>query len=104
MDGFGTMGALATDKGLRQLDGLADSQTPDHRRACRPFAENCGFTIAESAQAIVLFLFSSEPLEAWLASHGLPTIPLVPVSSSQAVIGAVMTSLMRTSAGARDSS
>ncbi len=42
------------------------------------------------AQAVVLFLFSSEPLENWLASHGLPTIPLVPVSSSQAVIGAVV--------------
>ena len=42
------------------------------------------------AQAVVLFLFSSEPLENLLASHGLPTIPLVPVSSSQAVIGAVI--------------
>lgn len=42
------------------------------------------------AQAIVLFLFASEGLEAWLAAHGLPTIPLVPVSSSQAVIGAVL--------------
>ena len=55
MEGYAAMGALATDKGLRQLDGLADSQTPDHRRACRPFAENCGFTIAESAQMLVLF-------------------------------------------------
>lgn len=42
------------------------------------------------AQALVLFLFSSEGLENWLAIHGLPTIPLVPVSSSQAVIGAVI--------------
>ena len=42
------------------------------------------------AQAIVLFLFSSEGLENWLATQGLPTIPLVPVSSSQAVIGAVI--------------
>jgi PiT family inorganic phosphate transporter len=42
------------------------------------------------AQALVLFLFASEGLETWLASHGLPTIPLVPVSSSQAVIGAVV--------------
>ncbi|MBW2528675.1 MAG: anion permease [Deltaproteobacteria bacterium] len=42
------------------------------------------------AQAIVLFLFSSEPLENWLIRHGLPPIPLVPVSSSQAVIGAVI--------------
>ena len=42
------------------------------------------------AQAAVLFLFSSKGLEHLLASHGLPTIPLVPVSSSQAVVGAVI--------------
>jgi PiT family inorganic phosphate transporter len=42
------------------------------------------------AQGLVLFLFSSENLESWLASWGLPTIPLVPVSSSQAVVGAVI--------------
>ena len=41
-------------------------------------------------QAIVLFVFSSEQLENWLVSHGLPAFPLVPVSSSQAVIGAVL--------------
>jgi acetoacetyl-[acyl-carrier protein] synthase len=55
MEGYAAMGALATDKGLRQLDGLADDVAPDHRRACRPFGENCGFTIAESAQMVVLF-------------------------------------------------
>ncbi|MCP5130945.1 MAG: beta-ketoacyl synthase [Pseudomonadales bacterium] len=55
MDGYNAMGALATDKGLRQLDGLEASRESDHRRACRPFAENCGFTIAESAQMVVLF-------------------------------------------------
>ncbi|MFH1689994.1 MAG: inorganic phosphate transporter [Candidatus Eisenbacteria bacterium] len=42
------------------------------------------------AEAIVLFLFASQSLESWLLSHGLPAIPLVPVSSSQAVIGAVI--------------
>ena len=55
MEGYVAMGALATDKGLRQLDGLDAGQQPDHRRACRPFGENCGFTIAESAQMVVLF-------------------------------------------------
>jgi acetoacetyl-[acyl-carrier protein] synthase len=55
MEGYAAMGALATDKGLRQLEGLDESDQPDHRRACRPFAENCGFTIAESAQMVVLF-------------------------------------------------
>lgn len=42
------------------------------------------------AHSIVLFLFASRGLEQFLASHGLPTIPLVPVSSSQAVVGAVL--------------
>jgi PiT family inorganic phosphate transporter len=42
------------------------------------------------SQAVVLYLFSSQELSAWLTGHGLPAIPLVPVSSSQAVIGAVL--------------
>ena len=42
------------------------------------------------AQALVLFVFASEELEGWLARQGLPTLPLVPVSSSQAVIGAIV--------------
>ena len=42
------------------------------------------------SHSIVLFLFASEGLEYLLASNGLPTIPLVPVSSSQAVVGAVI--------------
>ncbi len=41
-------------------------------------------------QAIVLFLFASKGLEHWLLSHGLPAVPLVPVSSSQVVVGAVL--------------
>lgn len=55
MEGYAAMGALATEKGLRKLDGLSEDETPDFRRACRPFANNCGFTIAESAQMVVLF-------------------------------------------------
>ena len=42
------------------------------------------------AHSIVLILFASQGLEHFLASNGLPTIPLVPVSSSQAVVGAVI--------------
>jgi PiT family inorganic phosphate transporter len=42
------------------------------------------------SHSIVLFLFSSTGLEHFLVSHGLPPIPLIPVSSSQAVIGAVV--------------
>ncbi len=40
--------------------------------------------------SVVLFLFSSTGLEHFLISSGLPPIPLIPVSSSQVVIGAVI--------------
>ena len=46
--------------------------------------------VAVMSHSIVLFLFASEELEGFLANHSLPTIPLVPVSSSQAVVGAVI--------------
>ena len=55
LEGYSAMGALATEKGLRNLDGLQAEEACDFRRACRPFAENCGFTIAESSQMVVLF-------------------------------------------------
>ena len=42
------------------------------------------------AAAVVLFLFASPGLERFLRGHGLPALPLVPVSSSQAVIGAIL--------------
>jgi acetoacetyl-[acyl-carrier protein] synthase len=51
IEGYSAMGALATEQGLRDLDG----GKLDYRRACRPFGENCGFTLSESAQFIVLF-------------------------------------------------
>lgn len=42
------------------------------------------------SQSLTLFIFSSQALQHWLISMHLPTLPLVPVSSSQAVIGAVI--------------
>ncbi len=42
------------------------------------------------ASSLVLFLFASQSLESFLTSRGLPAFPLVPVSSSQAVIGALI--------------
>lgn len=42
------------------------------------------------AESIVLFLFASADLERFLLTHGLPAFPLVPVSSSQAIVGAVI--------------
>ncbi len=42
------------------------------------------------SSGMVMFLFASQGLERWLIQLGLPPIPLVPVSSSQAVIGGVV--------------
>ena len=51
VEGFGNMSALANEEGLKRLDG---TETADHRRTSRPFGENCGFTIGEGAQFVVL--------------------------------------------------
>lgn len=51
IDGYNAMGALATEVALKKLDGANEA---DFRRASRPFGENCGFTIAESSQYVVL--------------------------------------------------
>lgn len=54
IEGYRTMGALAEDDALNKIDGI-ESGEANHRRACRPFAENCGFTLSEGSQFIVLF-------------------------------------------------
>jgi PiT family inorganic phosphate transporter len=46
--------------------------------------------VAVLANALVLFLFASEALEGFLLNRGLPAFPLVPVSSSQAIVGSVI--------------
>ncbi|MCR9194295.1 MAG: beta-ketoacyl synthase [Hyphomonas sp.] len=51
MDGFGTMGALATDDNMTKIYGDGEI---DYRRASRPFGENCGFTIGEASQYFIL--------------------------------------------------
>jgi PiT family inorganic phosphate transporter len=49
-----------------------------------------GALVVVLANALVLFVFSSQGLSDGLVGLGLPRIPLIPVSSSQAVIGAVV--------------
>jgi len=49
-----------------------------------------GAWVVVMAQSMVLFIFSSNELLAFVVSLGLPPYPLIPVSSSQAVIGAVI--------------
>ncbi|MDV7212074.1 beta-ketoacyl synthase [Azotobacter beijerinckii] len=51
VEGYAAMGALATEEGLRHIEGRDEV---DFRRASRPFGTNCGFTLAESAQYVVL--------------------------------------------------
>lgn len=51
IDGYATMGALASEEKLKKLDGTEEA---DPRRTSRPFGENAGFTMAEASQYIVL--------------------------------------------------
>mgnify|MGYP000657505863 CR=1 FL=1 len=51
VEGFGNMSALANEEGLKKLD---NTDSVDHRRTSRPFGKNCGFTIGEAAQFLVL--------------------------------------------------
>jgi PiT family inorganic phosphate transporter len=46
--------------------------------------------VAVLSSSLVLFIFASQGLHDLLISLGLPAFPLVPVSSSQAIVGAVM--------------
>lgn len=46
--------------------------------------------VAVWSHSVVLLLFASQRLEQLLLNLGLPTIPLVPVSSSQAIVGAIV--------------
>jgi PiT family inorganic phosphate transporter len=49
-----------------------------------------GAWVVVVSHSLVLFLFSSAALQQFLIRNGLPSIPLIPVSSSQAVVGAVL--------------
>lgn len=51
IDGYATMGALASEDKLKKLDNTEEA---DPRRTSRPFGENAGFTMAEASQYIVL--------------------------------------------------
>jgi acetoacetyl-[acyl-carrier protein] synthase len=72
IEGLATMGALGTDQALLELDRHLGLTKPNLRRACRPFAENCGFTIAEGAQFVVL-LDDALALELGATIHGVLT-------------------------------
>ncbi|MFN3586512.1 MAG: beta-ketoacyl synthase [Moraxellaceae bacterium] len=72
MEGYRAMGALGEDSALLALDRDKGLTAVDNRRATRPFGYNAGFTIAESAQFVVL---TSDSLALQL---GLPIHASVP--------------------------
>lgn len=54
ISGYTAMTALVTEQKLKELDGCNENEAPDFRRASRPFGENGGFTLSESAQFFVI--------------------------------------------------
>ncbi|WP_150304828.1 beta-ketoacyl synthase [Pseudomonas saliphila] len=75
IEGYGAMGALGTEEGLRNIEGKADV---DFRRASRPFGQNCGFTLAESSQ---FFLLMDDELAMELGADIHGAVPDVFVSA-----------------------
>lgn len=76
IEGYRTMGALAEDDALMALDGRSDE--PDYRRACRPFSDNCGFTVAEGSMYAVLM---DDELALELGARILGSVPDVFVNA-----------------------
>jgi acetoacetyl-[acyl-carrier protein] synthase len=72
MEGYRAMGALGEDAKLLELDRARGATAVDNRRATRPFGYNAGFTIAESAQFVVL------TSDDFALEHGLPIHASVP--------------------------
>ena len=75
MEGFRTMGALAEDHELCALDG---TDQPDLRRTSRPFSSNCGFTMGEGSQWIVM---ASDRLAMQLGAQVFGSVPGVYVNA-----------------------
>ena len=59
VEGYRVMGALADDEKIKNMNG----GKLDYSSACRPFGENCGFTLAEGSQFVVLFSDDIEILD-----------------------------------------
>ena len=78
IEGFRAMGALAEDKDLLALDKLDQLSADDYRKACRPFGNNCGFTIGESSQFVLLM---SDDLAVELGAEIYGAVPEVFVNA-----------------------
>ncbi|MCG3470525.1 beta-ketoacyl synthase [Xenorhabdus bovienii] len=75
IEGFRVMGALAEDHQLCKLDG---TDIVNNRHATRPFSTNVGFTIAESAQFVLLM---SDDLALQCGANILGAVPDVFVNA-----------------------
>ncbi len=75
IEAYRTMGALAEDEALMELDG---TRVPDCRRACRPFSSNAGFTAGEAA---IYLLMMDDELAMELGAEVLGAVPAVYVNA-----------------------
>ncbi len=75
IEAFAAMNALGTDERIAKLDA---AEQADHRRASRPFGENCGFTIGESSQ---YFVIMDDALAIELGAQIYGAVPSVHVNS-----------------------
>jgi PiT family inorganic phosphate transporter len=80
------LGGLAIAVGVYTRSRQVMLTVGDRLMPLSPF----GALVVVLANALVLFVFSSQGLSDAVVELGLPRIPLIPVSSSQAVIGAVV--------------
>ena len=75
IEAFAAMNALGTDERIAKLDA---AEQANHRRASRPFGENCGFTIGESSQ---YFVIMDDALAIELGAQIYGAVPSVHVNS-----------------------
>ncbi len=54
IEGYRAMSALGDDAQILKLDQQQEGESPNYHRACRPFSQNCGFSLGESAQYFIL--------------------------------------------------
>jgi PiT family inorganic phosphate transporter len=80
------LGGLAIAAGIYTYSHRVMRRVGEGLTALSPLAA----LVVVLAASIVLFLFASPHLARTLKALGLPVLPLVPVSSSQAVVGAIL--------------
>ena len=80
------LGGIAISTGICTYSKKVMLTIGNHLLKMSPFTA----LIVVISEAFVLFIFSSVSLHEFLTSHGLPALPLVPVSSTQAVIGSIL--------------